>query len=355
MFREKATGGRRQRGSVLLGARKSRVAGAVLLVVLGWGGSAAAEEQESPCSDTRVVVQGRLSGEWARALRDLCGSLSKLRGMDSDTRLRFTPAGSDLIAEVVHPDGQSALRRVTSVPDLPYVVEALLNAPSDSGASEPLEATEDEPADEESSPAGEQEASGSERAEVISHRRAPRVYRSAARRTATPELGLGLRGDVSGPRTHVPFGVAGYAGLRASDWLLGLSLRWQAYYLPQPEDYPEFTMSGTAVGAFMTCRIAQGSMVALDLGPAAWVIAESQSVLDTSGSRDRTVADWGADTRIGLVARLLLFDPPWRLLISVDPEMSPTRVQQRFRLRSALPELPAWSLGFGLGAAWAER
>jgi len=88
-----------------------------------------------------------------------------------------------------------------------------------------------------------------------------------------------------------------------------------------------------------------------DLGATASLVEEIQSTEGLDGE----IAGSQTDIRMGVLARMLLGRAALRGNVSLEGDVSPGRFRRTVRIDQALPDLPSWSVGFGVGAAWEDR
>jgi hypothetical protein len=289
-------------------------------------------EAEGVCRDPRVTVEGELEARWLASVIEMCESLERLPNVDPTARLRVVPDGQDVVIEVSVADGRRALRKVSSPEDLGLTVEALITLP-------PLP---------EPKPIVEKPPPGPTAA---SERQAPKPQPSRASPDASGiafEGGVLLAGRISRSPTYTSLGPEGHAGLRAGAWTLGIAARWDAVDTLQDDTYAGFEMEGAAVGVFAAHRVVALSGFALEAGGSALVVSETQSVQAAEGEK----AGSATDLRAGILARASFGGGPLVFLTQLDADLSPTRVRKTLRIDEALPPLPAWSAGFGLGVGW---
>jgi hypothetical protein len=94
-----------------------------------------------------------------------------------------------------------------------------------------------------------------------------------------------------------------------------------------------------------------GTVPQFDLGATASLLEEMQSTEDTSGE----IAGSQTDIRVGVLGRMLFGRGALRGNVSVEADISPGRFRRTVRIDDALPDLPSWSLGLGVGATWEDR
>jgi len=292
---------------------------------------AAAQAPMMMCMDPKVIVESPLDAQWNGEVARVCDRLAALRDVDRSAQIHLLPAGSDVVLEVVLVDGRSALRRVRSVEELELAVEALVvvpPAPALMGPSaegpEPSAATHATP---------ETQLAHAQRA------RAPRLG---------VELGAGFIGRFARTPSYVSAGVDGYAAIRLSRWLLGLTLRWDPFDASIGATPPQFEMDTIGIGSVVARRTRAGKATHVDLGATAALVVESQA--SVMGGRE--INDSRTDLRFGLICRLLLGEGPWHWALSLQPDFSPADLRRPMRAAPSLGAVPIWSIGIGAGAVW---
>ncbi len=89
---------------------------------------------------------------------------------------------------------------------------------------------------------------------------------------------------------------------------------------------------------------------AAELGASTSLLVQSQSYEGEKGEKVGSVVD----ARLGLVTRALFGGGNRRFIVTLNGEVSPTRLRRKLRVDDALPPLPSWDVGLGIGAAWGE-
>jgi hypothetical protein len=146
---------------------------------------------------------------------------------------------------------------------------------------------------------------------------------------------------------------AGFAQLRAKDWLFGMSVRWDVLQLKSDVAVSNFEMETLAAGLSVARRF-RPRFGQMDLGVSPRLVAETQSFQGTSAAEMGEQADTQTDVRIGSFARAAFGGAPLRFFMELDAELSPGRLRRDIRIHPALPPLPSWSAGIGLGVMWGE-
>jgi hypothetical protein len=178
--------------------------------------------------------------------------------------------------------------------------------------------------------------------------RAPAV---AARPSVGIEVGVAGSGRLALAPLYAFAGGLVYAGVRAAGWLLALDVQWDAEQLLTRNATPTFELEAVGAGIFVTKRLWGSRFAEFELGPAAKVVGQSESIkgLGASSHTDSTT-----DTRLGGIARMLFGRGALRYLVSLDSDVSPLRLVRPRRLEPALPRLPVWSLGLSFAVCWRE-
>lgn len=308
------------------------ISGASLL----WAPRAESQESTTPCKNPRVTVEGNLSASWQEAVASLCGALDSMRDVDQSARLLVQPAeGGNLRVVASLRDGRVAERSVPSPTDLRATVEALVTLPPPLDAPKPAEAPEKS-----DSPAAPSRTSSN--ADVgRTHEHEPRPL--------AIEVGASAVGRVWGSPTYMSAGGNLYAGLRPGSWLFALLVRWD----------PLETLTGVAPSGFEMDTVGAGFVVAralgaspeFDIGATVSLLEETQSAEDVSGETSGSQTD----VRAGVLARTLFGRGSFRGLVSFEADVSPGRLRRTARIAEVLPDLPSWSVGVGVGAAWEDR
>lgn len=283
------------------------------------------------CTDPRISVQGELDPRWLAPVIDLCETLRALPDLDPEAKLRLVPRGPDIVVEVRLADGRVALRRVGSPEELRGTVEALMTILP----SPPTEPPRSQ---------GAQVEPEAARATGAASEQMQRGQVAIAFEWATVAAGR-----VAGNPTYLSVGPAGHVGLRAGEWLLALSLRWDAHQIVADSPERTFEMDTVAAGFGVSRRLVGMSSFRLDLGPDVLLVNEAQSVESAEGEQ----AGSEADLRVGVVLRSWFGTPSLRFVTQLDAEVSPTRLRRDIRMDASLPTLPAWSAGVGVGLGWA--
>lgn len=322
----------------------------VLAVELAWAPTAWAEEQETVCEDPRVRIQGRPDGRWLEPIVRACEELRAMPDADATARVRIVPAGADLIVEVSLKDGRSTLRRVQDPSHLRTTLEALLTVPPALSAA---------PSPEDGS-AGIQSRRSTEspRSQALvnelSNERSP-----VPSKPVPPSFGVEIGGAIGGRlagREYYSLAPAGFAQLRARDWLFGMTVRWDVLQWKSDVAVSNFEMDTLGAGLSVARRFRPFSG-AIDVGLSPRLIAETQSFQgerDAPAAEQNEQADTQTDVRLGAFARTAFGSAPLRLFVELDGELSPGRLRRDIRVHPALPPLPSWSAGIAMGVTWGE-
>ena len=320
-----------------------------LAVELAWVPLASAEEQETVCEDPRVRIQGRPDGRWLEPIVRACEELRTMPDGDATARVRIVPAGADLIVEVALKDGRSTLRRVQDPSHLRTTLEALLTVPptppSPPGGSAEI-------------PSG-RIAEPSRAPQPLVNELGDEHSQASATRAPPPSFGVEIGGAVGGRlagREYYSLAPAGFAQLQARDWLLGMTVRWEVLQWKSDVAVSNFEMETLGAGLSVARRF-HPSFGLLDVGLSPRLVAETQSFQGRPGAspaEQDEEADTQTDVRLGAFVRTALSNAPLRLFVELDGELSPGRVRRDIRIHPALPPLPSWSAGIGVGVTWGE-
>jgi hypothetical protein len=266
-------------------------------------------------------VEGTMNKAFIDPVLRLCESLSSRHDVDESIRLRIVPAGEECIVEATLPDGRVALRRVRSPDDLAPTVDALVLLPP-----RPPPSPEPKP-----SPPPE--------------RPPPGVAPQAA--TLNVEAGAAFVVRLSGAPAYASAGAEAYAGVRHARWLFALTVRYDPAEDLVKGSPSSFEMETVGAGFWFARRLFGEPSFAFDLGANASLLSETQSAQRDSNE----VAGSMTDVRLGLTTRAS-FGRTWAFAPSLTAEISPARLRRDLRIDQALPVLPAWSVGIGIGASW---
>jgi hypothetical protein len=288
---------------------------------------------QAACPDARVRIDEPVDPSWRSAVDRLCTDFASFRDRDPSATLRVRTAEGVAIVTVSLGDGRVTERRVRAPADLRATIEGLITLPPQAREPSKLPAPETTPRipHAEPTPAPTQGAT------------------KRARESATAiEVGASIVGRVARSPTYVSSGASAYAGVHSESWLLALSIRWipiETVLQPAPTG---FEMDSAGAGFIAARRFAKNP--AFDVGATAWVVELTQSY----GARSE-VSRSHTELHLGVMARALLGSGAWRESVSLDAEVAPGRFRQDTRLDDALPTLPTWSLGLGLGATWEDQ
>lgn len=292
---------------------------------------AQAQETETVCEDSRIRIQGRLGEQWLEPLVHACETLRALPDSDATARVRIVPAGRDVIVEVALRDGRATLRRVHNPAALTDTLEALLMIPP---SHVPPDARWTKLA---VTPA---------QSELVPP--APLQPVPVAGQTIGVELGGSVGGRVAGDG-YFSITPAGFAQIRANDWLFGMSARWDVYQMKRAVHLTDFDMQTIAAGLAVARRLRVG-FGNLDIGLSPRLLAETQGYTTTLGEQ----ADSQIDVRLAAFARAALGRSHTRVFIEIDAELSPSRIRRSIHIDATLPPLPAWSAGASFGLIWGQ-
>jgi hypothetical protein len=294
---------------------------------------------EQSCAAGRVQIAGSISARWFANVARLCAELPTMKDADASARLRIAPDGDAVVLSVVLGDGRATSRRVRTPDELPLSVEALIAIPS-TQATPANDVSPQVPAAEATPTAADKPAAPQ-----------PTPIAAPAERSLSIELGALATGRVARAPTYLSLGVAGYAGLRVRDWLLGLTLRWDPFQALIGATAPkDLDMESVGAGFFLARNVLASRSIGLDVGANALLLAEMQNFRGPKTEHEAVESD----VRLGVFSRLSLGQSPWRWAVSIDAEVSPLRLRRARRLDALAPTLPTWSLGLGLGACWRD-
>lgn len=289
-------------------------------------------ETGSVCADPRVHVEGELDARWLAPVIDVCEQLGSMTDVDPSARLRIVAAGKDVIVEATLQDGRTAMRRITRPDDLRLTIEALVTLPPEPPKTAPSKETTTAPL-----------------ATTTAAQPAPNPTTAAS--MASIEIGVSGVGRVSGAPTYLTTGPTAYAGLRVDEWLLGVTARWDAYGRKAGGDFSGLEIDGIGAGFLLVRRVARGSVASFDVGASALLLEDSQTYVTPAGDEKSGTSP---DARVGLLGRLHVGSEHWRWIVTLDGEVSPSRLRRDIRIDPELPVLPKWSVGLGLGLRWGE-
>lgn len=300
-----------------------------------------AAEPRVVCEDSAVRVTGQPDDSWIAPIAQACAALHSMTDRDQTASVRIAPQDRDLIVEVTLKDGRTAVRVIRDPAALTATLEALVALPPERS---PSSATSTVPTPPVAIPA-------------VAVDTKPTVPgpQLAPRESITPATGVGveiggiLSARVAGSQGYFSPATGAFAQLRARSWRFGMTARWDFYQVAADVDAPGFEMETVAVGLSLARRWS-GSVADLDVGMSPRFVTETQSFVieghEDTGSR--------ADVRLGAFARTMFGGPPWRLLLELDAELSPTRLRRSMQIDPVLPPLPSWSAGVGAGFVWEE-
>jgi hypothetical protein len=290
-----------------------------------------AQGSSAACANPRIHVEGELAERWAAAVAHLCERFGTMTDVDPTATLRIVPKDDDVVLEVTLGEGRTAVRRLHSPDDLPTVAEALTVVIPEPRSEHPAP-----------TPAVNQRPEPVPPSPPL-----PAKKESAAIHV---ELGIGIEGRLSGSTTYLSAGGTAYAGLRPGDWLFAVLARWQPSEVPAQRATEGFEMESAGAGFLVARRLLQTGWVALEAGASAMLLVDTQSI------ETRTPDEVGsaADARFGMLVRAPIGKGPWRFAPSIDADVAPSRIRRTTRIDPALPPLPKWSVGFGLGLNWTE-
>ena len=299
-------------------------------------GDAQAEAVSFSCSDSRLTVDGSVAVRWTEAIVMLCESLAVLPDLDAHVAIRIVASGRDVILEATLTDGRTALRRVRAPAELGPALEALATMPPPLALERPIAPTPPLPV------------------AVPAARAVAEVSPALSPHPPHPphlgvELGFALDLRLEGTPSYVSTGPTGYASLRAGAWGIGFLARWQIVQSLARSAPESLEMDTVAFGFFAARRFALAPAVRLDLGLAASMLIETQSIVIDD---DDELTASTVDARVGPLTRLSLGDGAWRFVVSLDADLSPSRLRRSARVDPVAPTLPSYGIGLAVGTTW---
>jgi hypothetical protein len=283
------------------------------------------------CSNSRIQISSDAPERWQQAVRSLCTELASAPDVDPAARVWIVATDTEAVVEVTLADGRSTTRHVRAPEHLFATVEALVVLPS---LPPPAPVAPTPP--------------------PTAAREAPQPQPTAAPvvepRTVLPalELGSSLVGRISRAPTYLAAGFSIYAGMRLREWLLALSVRWDAFETLVDDAPRGFEMESVGAGFLLARNLFDTGKLALQVAGTAQLLAATQSIEIAEVETTETAVD----ARLGLQSRLLLGVSPLRWTLGLEGELSPMRLQRPLKLYATLP---SWSLGLGIGVAWEPR
>jgi hypothetical protein len=305
------------------------------LVALGtglWSGNALADDA---CAANRIETAGQLEPAWAEELAVVCKIVGSLPDLDVTTRIRVV-AGDPVFVVATLPDGRTAHRQVRSVAALRHTIEALVTIPvtfSEGGAETQKQVdVKKEPVDAPPKPDTAEEP--------------PRAEPSPL--PLCVELGFIGIGRVQGSPLYASIGPVVWASFNFSDWLFGISARWDGYQAQPTGNLPGFEMMTFGAGLEFARRFKLHPIVGLDLGTTLGIVEEIQSFQGADGEQ----AGQSTDVRLVLLSRLHVGGRGVRFTADLEGEISPVRIGRDTKVDDALPALPSFGVGLGAGVSW---
>ncbi|MET0790538.1 MAG: hypothetical protein ABW061_03375, partial [Polyangiaceae bacterium] len=172
----------------------------------------------------------------------------------------------------------------------------------------------------------------------------------APRPGAHLEFGVGAAARLGGSPLFLSGGLAGFADVVQSHWLIEVSARGDITggRLTEPT-LADYYLASTGIGVGVGRRFDfQSTFFDALVGP--HVVLETQDADD--GARD--VNGSAADFRLGLNARWSGSRwSAWRAFASFDFEASPARIGKPHFADPSLPAFPSWTCGLAIGMTWA--
>jgi hypothetical protein len=305
------------------------------------------------CPKLELQTDDELSRRWPDLTERIQSALGGREGIDTCARVKLGARGTAIQVEVILEDGRSASRSVQRNEDVIPTLEALLFVPRTEAS--PPEAEPEPIAEPEPEPKAESEPPTTPRAIAAKpaprwtdrERKAPgRVDEYSADRLGV-ELALVTGARVGDGQTCVSLGALGLIDI--SSGLLGLQARANGYSATLPSDPGESqeTLELAALGGH---RMRFGTL-ALDLlaGPAMVLDAGSTTTGPANGAEPR--AEPGVVPRLLLASHLnFATRSVLRGFVGLEGDVGPTSGGN-----DTPPRLPAWTVGFALGAAVGTR
>jgi hypothetical protein len=289
---------------------------------------------DSLCDDARIQITAEQPERWRQSLQEMCDRLATTPDVDSSARLEIVATDSEAQVMVTLADGRRAIRHVHSPENLFATVEALVVTP----LSEPVV-----PARTPEQPVFAPAPAGAQLVAPPQPLAAP-----VPNNGPTLEFGGSLVSRFARAPSYVAGGFSLLAGVRMSDWLLGVTVRWDLLETLLPRAPIGFEMDSVGAGFLLARRVLETRALALQLGGTAQLLADTQSIEKNEAETDRTAVD----LQLGMLGQLLFGRPPLRWSISLEAELSPARLRHGVKLYEPLP---SYSLGLGFGAAWELR
>jgi hypothetical protein len=286
-------------------------------------------EQLAACSKlgVRLSLTDDVTPNFRAALDSACAGLTP-EEVDPDTVLEVTMQGSDVRLSARLTDGRSATRRITLPSQLTVALRALVLKPpalSHPAFKNPLEAEALPEFDPLPRP--------------IQQRQRPLSF----------EAGAGVSARVAGAPTTYLSGLSGYAGVNVDRWLLALNLRWDPLDVLARPEVDGLEMDAAGAGVSLLRRFGPAG-ARVDVGASATFLLETQSIEPGNGEHGGSQTDF----RLGVLARGVFNRTNPRVTLSLELNASPARLRRELRIDPALPPLPKWELGAGIGTSWSQ-
>lgn len=276
------------------------------------------------CMQSSLVVAEQVDENWRQLLTTSCEELAGMRSSDPAATIHVSQQDQVLTLSAQASDGRTTERTATTSDELRLTLEALLFLP----------------------PQVER----------------PIMPSNSADRTKRPKLtpppnevsgfgiesGLGAEGRVAATPVYVFAGLNGYVAARFEDLIVGLGLRLDFLEFVAHERLSplEYSLFGVEFG--LASREDLGGGSSLDWGGQLLLTSESQTVTSSTPDPDTT-----GDFKVGGMIRLNLPTDMSHWYIALDTDISPSRLRRKSRIDAELPQLPAWTLGLGVGWTWA--
>jgi hypothetical protein len=283
-----------------------------------------------------------MDAAWIETLLRACEVLNETPDLDSTAHLSVTPFRGGLIVEVRLEDGRATLRRVTDPTTLTTTLRALLTLPPK--APEPPEPPDTLPSVPTPKPPSASGRAGTTDLEAV-----PEPSPRPSESVPGMEIGAMLSGNLSAAPTYLGVGPQVLGMLHSGPWIFGVTTRWYALQRRWEANLQQFEMQTFAVSLDFGRRSQLGPL-ALDLGAGPWLLAESQSAEQSGEEKGGTETD----VRFGGFVRALVGSAPLRWSFQLESSASPWRVNRSLQMDDALPALPSWGIGLGIGAIWSE-
>ena len=308
---------------------------AALLTSLDRSVAAATGEDWDVCRAAGITIEDSLSAEWHTAVLELCKEYRSMPDLDAGADVHFSQVQHQMLISVWLRDGRHAQRRILSPAALRGALEALVVVPPAQAPSEGSEVR----------PYGIASSIASGKSNITSGE--PSSEPPGGLRI---EIAAGAAGRMSRSPRYLSVGATTGAAGRWGHWLFGLNLRFEPWTRVSAGYLPRFEMSTAGLGFMLGRGMFASPSLLFDAAVTTTLLSEAQSVQLS----EREVSSTAGDVRVGALARCLFGSAPLRLTVTLDGDVSPARAGRSIRAADALPPLPSWSLGLGLGLSWLE-